>query len=307
MYLFFYSVDLLYYKLHKTILNRGGAYTDSPEWLKNKKATINPKNNGDKCFQYAVTVALNYQNIKNDLQRILNIQPFVGQYNWKEINFPSHKNDWNEFEKNNKAIALNILYVPHNTKRIRHAYKSKHNLSCEIQVILLMIADGKKSHYLAVKKLSTLLRGIKSKHDGDFYCLNCFHLYITNDRLKKHENVCKVHDYCYVEMLDKDNNILKHNHGEKSMQVPFIIYADVESLLEKSRTCHNNPKESSTTKINKHTPSRFSLFTHCSFDNTKCRLDYYSGQDCMKMFCKDLKEHATKIINYEVKNCSINL
>ena len=85
------------------------------------------------------------------------------------------------------------------------------------------------------------------------------------------------------------------------MKVPFIIHADLESLLEKMNTCHNNPEKSSTTKINKHTLSGHSLFTHCSFDTTKNKLDYYRGEDCMDKFCKDLKEHATKIINHEKK------
>ena len=86
-------------------------------------------------------------------------------------------------------------------------------------------------------------------------------------------------------MPEKDNRILKYNQGEKSMKVPFIIYADIESLLENMNTCHNNPEKSSTTKINKHTPSGFSLFTHCSFDTTKNKLDYYKGKYCMKNFC----------------------
>ena len=60
-----------------------------------------------------------------------------------------------------------------------------------------------------------------------------FHLYNTENKLKKHENVCKNHDYCYIEMPNEDNKILKYNHGEKPMKVPFIIYADLESLLEK--------------------------------------------------------------------------
>ena len=64
-------------------------------------------------------------------------------------------------------------------------------------------------------------------------------------------------------MPGEDNKILKHNHGEKSMKVPFIIYADLESLLEKMNTCHNNPERSSTTKMNKHTPFAYLLFTHC--------------------------------------------
>ena len=66
-------------------------------------------------------------------------------------------------------------------------------------------------------------------------------------------------------------------------------------------TCHKNPEKSSTTKINKHTPSGYSLFTHCSFDKTKNKLDYYRGKNCMKNSCLDLREHATKIVNYEKK------
>ena len=123
--------------------------------------------------------------------------------------------------------------MPHNTEKIRHAYKSKYNLNCENQVILLMITYGTKWHYLAVKNLSALFRGVTSKHEGDFYCLNCFQSYTTENKLKKHKKVCENHDCCYVEMPEEDNKILKYNQGEKSMKVPFIIYADLESLLEK--------------------------------------------------------------------------
>ena len=121
------SVDPLYYNLNKVSLSRGGSYMDSPKWLKNKKATINPKNNDDMCFQYTLTVALNYEQIKDHPERISKIKPFIDKYNWKEIDFPSHSKDWKKFELNNKSITLNMLYVPHNTKKIRHAYKSKYN------------------------------------------------------------------------------------------------------------------------------------------------------------------------------------
>ena len=84
-------------------------------------------------------------------------------------------------------------------------------------------------------------------------------------------------------MPEEDNKILKYNHGGKFLKVPFIIYADLESLLEKMNTCHNNPKKSSTTKRNKHTPSGYSLFTHCSFNATKNKLDYYRGKNCMNL------------------------
>ena len=295
------SVDVLYYNLNKVSLSRGGSYIDSPKWLKNKKATLNPKNEDNMCFQYALTVALNHEHIKNNPERISKIKPFIDQYDWKEIDFPSTGKDWKKFESNNKSIALNILYVPYNTEKIRHAYKSKYNSTRQNQVILLMITDGEKWHYLAVKRLSALFRGITGNNHGDFYCLNCFQSYITENKLKKHKKVCKNHDYCYVEMPEEYNKTLKYNEGEKSMKSPFIIYADLDCSLEKMNTCHNNPEKTSTTKINKHTPSGYSLFTHCSFDTTKNKLDYYRGKNCMKNFCLDLREHATKIINYEKK------
>ena len=77
--------------------------------------------------------------------------------------------------------------MPHNTKEIRHVYKSKHNLGHKNQVILLMITDGKKWHYLAVKGFSALFRGITGNNNGNFYCLNCFHSYTTENELKKHK------------------------------------------------------------------------------------------------------------------------
>ena len=132
--------------------------------------------------------------------------------------------------------------MSYKTEQIRHAYKSKHNLTSKNQVILFMITNGKKWHYLAAEKLSALFREIGSKHNEELYCLNCFHSFRTENKLKKHYNVCKNHDYCNVEIPKEDNKILKYNHGKKSMKVPFVIYADVESLLEKMNTCHNNPK-----------------------------------------------------------------
>ena len=107
-----------------------------------------------------------------------------------------------------------------------------------------MITDGEKWHYLTVKNLPGLLKGITSTHEKNFYCLNCFHSY---RKKKLHKKICENHDYCHVEMPTKDNNIIKYNHGEKSIKVPFIIYADLECLLEKMSTCINTPNESSTT------------------------------------------------------------
>ena len=90
-------------------------------------------------------------------------------------------------------------------------YISKYNHKRDDQVILLMITDNNNNwHYLTVKSISRLLRGITSNHDGDFYCLNCFHSYRTKNKLEKHEKACKNHDFCNVKMPDEDNKILKY-------------------------------------------------------------------------------------------------
>ena len=103
-------------------------------------------------------------------------------------------------------------------------------------------------------------------------------------------------------MPTKDNNAIKYNQGEKLIKLPFVVYANLECLLEKMCICYNNPEESSTTKINKHTPLGYSIFTHCSFNKSKNKLNYYRGEDCMTKVCKDVRENATKIINYEKKD-----
>ena len=109
---------------------------------KNKGVTINPQNTEDnKCFQYAITIPLNYQNISNNCQRISKIKPFINNYNWKDIEFPSHSKDWRKLEYN-KTIALNMLYITYKTKEIRQAYVSEHNDKRNNQVNLLMITDG---------------------------------------------------------------------------------------------------------------------------------------------------------------------
>ena len=126
----FDGVKFLYYDFIKTSINRGGSYIDSPKWLKDRISTMNPRNNNHKCFQYAVTLTLNFNKINKHPQRISKIKPFIDQYNWKDIDFPATSKDWKKFELNNET-ALNTLYVRHNTKKINIAHKSKHNLTRE--------------------------------------------------------------------------------------------------------------------------------------------------------------------------------
>ena len=165
-----------------------------------------------------------------------------------------------------------------------------------------MVTDGTGNwHYLSVKSISVLLRGITSRHKGDYYCLNCFQSYTTDKKLRKHEKVCENHSFCHLKMPDEDNKILKYVSGEKSLKVLFVIYADLEYLLKKINTCQNNPDKSYTEKKATHRPSGYLLVACCSFDKSKNEQKCYRGKDCTKIFCMDLKDQAMKIINCEKK------
>ena len=109
----------MYYSLHRIGLNRGRTYIDSPSWIKHKKASINLKAKDNKCFRDSTVAILNHKQIKYNPEKISNPMSFTDQCNWEGIEFPSHPRDWKKIEQNNKAIAVNVLYVAYNTKQIR--------------------------------------------------------------------------------------------------------------------------------------------------------------------------------------------
>ena len=131
---------------------------------------------------------------------------------------------WEKNEKNNVKIALNVLYVK--KEKIYPAYVWKHNSDCEKQVILLMIPNGEGQwwHYLAVKTLSALLRGITSKNNGHFYCLDCLHSFRTKSKLESHQNVCENKDFCNVIMPSEEIKILELNQYQKLDKAHNLLF-----------------------------------------------------------------------------------
>ena len=130
------SVALLYYYFQKIDIRRGESYIISPDWIASKKATINPKNEKDnKCFQWSIIAGLNYNKIKEkELKKLL-------KFRRVDTDFSSYQRDWEEFEQSNTSIALNVLFVSHNSEETKLAYKSRYNNERKNHVILLMIND----------------------------------------------------------------------------------------------------------------------------------------------------------------------
>ena len=277
-------------------LIRASSHIPSPDWIKSKKATINPKDDDNECFKYAITVALSHNEIYNHLERISNIKKHTHKYNWNNINFLSQTKDWEQFEKDNTDIALNILPVPHNEETIELQYKSKHNKARNNQVVLLMTTDGIKWHYLALKSvltmkpvqsISRLFTKITSTNTtNDYYCFNCFHSFRTENKLKEHESICENHDYCRVLMPEKKQRIIEYKPGTYSLKKEFVIYLDIECKLAKHKTCSNDPGKSYSKNINTHIPTGYSL--NVVSQNGKSKHYYHGGIDFMTELVQNL-------------------
>ena len=103
----------------------------------------------------------------------------------------------------------------------------------------------------------------------------------------------------------EDTKILEFNQNRKFDKEPFIIYADLEFSIGKVNRYKNNPENSSTTKVSEPLPSGFSMSTILLFKDIENKHDLYWGKDCMKNFCKSLREHAMNIINFKKENLKL--
>ena len=145
---------------------------------------------------------------------------------------PHRSKKLENFETNNKTIAFNIYFLPNNSdglEKIGQAYISKYSSESEYQVILVMITDGEKWHYLAVKSLSRLSHVNKMI---TIVWIASAHLEwkVTLNHMRM---LCKIHKYC--------DKILNFTQNHKSMKMPFVIFADTKSLLDKIQGCENDP------------------------------------------------------------------
>ena len=293
----FDCIDLTLVEFHSIQLKRGSSYIPSPKWIEKKKATINPQNTKDDyCFVYSIAAALHHEEIDKNPHRIKKLIPYISNYNWEDIKFPTGQKAWKTFERNNNDIALNVFSAHTTDKKLNLMRKLDYNHKRQHIVDLLMITANQNNwHYLTIKNMKRLFRGVTSNHHGDFFRRNCMHSYRTENALKKHERLCTNHDYCEIVMPKPSKNILEFKSNDKSLHMPRIIYADLEVILKKIQSCQPNPENSYTEKKNVHMACSYALNVIRTYDENL--ITSYRGTDCMKKFASALKTMAKMIIN----------
>ena len=234
---------------HRLNLTRGSSYLPLPDWLAKKKVIINPKNSDLECFKWAVIAAMRWEEIDRDHQRISKLKRLENDFNWTGVGFPVSFRTIKRFESQNQ-ISINILAVED-----RQIYICRKGGGYECIANLMLITENNRKHYVAIKSLSRLLSSQNTKRKAkEHFCMNCLQRFKEESSRDEHIGYCKNNESVRIEMPHK-NPIIEYSDGQFQFKVPFIIYADFESILEPIQSPGNNPSISSTRGVNIHTPS----------------------------------------------------
>ena len=236
---------------YKTL--KGNSYIPLPKALRGKRAIINPKNKNDnECFKWAVTRALNPKD--QHPERIdRELRERANDFNWNGIDFPVSLASISKFEKQNETISVNVLGFE---ESVIHPLRIS---DCDRQneVNLLLIAQGGNQHYCVIKNRSSLLNNQATKHEHRrYYCLRCLNGFDSVEKLNLHKGYCQKHNPVKVAMPAQGTKIEFRNY-DRSMRVPFVIYADFEAFTEQLDSCQPNPDYSYINQYQLHAPCSF--------------------------------------------------
>ena len=293
-------------KLHTAEWNplNAGSYMELPEYLKNKKAITNMKNQDNKCFMWCVLRALNPKN--NHPERVdKDLISKQDTLNMEGIKYPVSFRDIDRFESLNPNISITVLGY-NKDERIYPLKISKYT-GCENDIVLLLIKDEENSHYCLVNNMSALLATQINNHKGTRnICLNCLNSFKCKQSLDNHKEYC-YNNECVKTIMPEKGTMLRFKNFLHSEKVPFIVYADTEALIKEMDNCDPNPENSYTKKYQKHEPISFSYYIKC-FDNSVCEpiLRTYTRttteeKDAMSVFIEWLEEDVKAIANIKVK------
>ena len=234
---------------------RGSSYTELPKELKDKNAIINMKNEDNRCFTWCVLRALYpVKSGKNRIDKTLKSK--IETLNTTGIEYPVSLSDIKKFECLNSNISITVFGYNERDKVYPLRISEYNNKSCKIK--LLLIEKGGVSHYCLINEFSRLVSSQVSKHkEKSFLCDNCLDPFPKEESLNKHKEYCSTNECIKINMPEK-GSILKFKNYCNSEKVPFIIYADMESLLNPIQSCEPNPQSSYTKKYQKRQPISFS-------------------------------------------------
>ena len=274
---------------HRLNLTRGSSYIPLPDWLAHKGAIINPKNSDMECFKWAVIAAMKWKDIADHPKRISKLRRYEDDFDWDGMKFPASFRDIKRFESRNE-ITINILAF-----ECKQIYICRKGKEYDRVANLMLITDHNNKHYVAIKSLKRLLSMQNSKHkESQHFCINCLQGFVEKQSRNEHLVYCRNNEAVRIEMPNR-KPIVRYSDGQYQFKVPFMMYADFESILEPIQGASNNPNVSSTRGVNVHTPSGWCVYSHFAYGNVTNPLTQYRGPDCVSKFCTHIISEAKRL------------
>lgn len=274
------------------------SYIKTPKWISDTKSVINVQNTHDnKCFMWSVLAHLCESNCNKE--KVCSYRKHITKLNMADITYPVSLKNIDSFEKNNPSISVNV-FTPTDEKEILPLRISKHVYLRKEHVNLLLISESGQSHYCLIKDFSRLLN-YRTKHNGrQYFCYNCLHSFTEEQKLLIHTDLC--HQVQATKLPDEENNVHKFKDTHALMKVPFVIYADFESILspiqneskqkntkQKNKKRKQKQKESYTLNKNIHEACGFAYKLVCNVNpNWSKETVVYRGKDAIEIFLDSL-------------------
>lgn len=306
--------EILYLKLninHFSPINVGmSTYVDLPAFVKSTHSVINIKNNDQYCFLWSIMAALFpvYDESKNKC-RVYSYPDFEGFLKYENINFPIELKDIPKFELLN-GLGINIFTISNNKEIVPLCLTKSPFYKIIINLLMVPcenltneIAENNPGtssmnlktktyyHFALIKNLSRLLsRQLKDSKNRKYFCERCLNHFATNESLERHLELCRDLNHCKIVLPKETHKILKFKNFTHQIPMPFVIYADIESLLvDYDLSSSSFALDNKTIKRKKHEAFSIAYYFKCDYDDSLSKFNLYTGSDCIKWFINELE------------------
>jgi len=257
---------------------RASSYIKLPAHIQRKRACVNVKNKDDACFFWAITSALFPVEHHRHPYRTSSYPHYGEVLNTEGMSMPVTIYQIPMFEQLNN-VSINVYALEGDVYPAYHTKEKK-----DVHVNLLIISEEDKFHYVWIKDLSRLIRGITRDHNKKYLCDRCFHYCSSQEKLMSHDEDCKELNQCKVRMPFGKFSIMRFRNYKNKLRSPYIVYMDIESILEGGESY-----------IQKHVPHSVGYYFHCTYDITLSYYRSYRGPECISWFVKEMKQLAEDV------------
>lgn len=300
---------------------RGGSYIPLCKFLNTKKAIINVKNSDNQCFMWSILSAIHPQH--TNPQRVEKYYSFRNELNFTGIEFPIQLSDIKKFEELNPTFSINVYMFDDDKKRVYPVRLTKAIRNHHIHLLLMnhtLAINGTdfssdktiKMHYCWIKDMSRLIRSqITRNKNSIYFCDRCIQHFTSMIRLNEHTPICMQQNNCRIEMpnREKGDHIIQFNNYAKKLTVPFVIYADIESILMKTtqQFCKTTKKPKKTTAYQEHVAYSAGYYLHCNFDESMSYYNSNRGKNCIEWFISEMHRIACDLAPILRKNTPLRM